>query len=1025
MTQNYFDKETIERIRDAAKLDDIIADFTTLKASGSSQVGECPHCHASKFTYTKSKGIYKCFSGCGKSGKDAISFLMEMTGKEYYEALVYLADRYKIANSAPAPTKKKAANSRIKFRDEQLKASGIPDKYQKYHLRQDQNTEIIADRYQAGTMNTKTWTVQPGDDMIIHYLDLDGGIMKYGAKQQALTRVRWANPELHKDRNGKPIKYQSPYDSGSHLWLPNALIEAYKKDQKFETLVITEGEKKADRLCLSGVYAVGIMGIHNWTANTEMPYQFELLMKRCGIKNVVFLLDSDWEELSISNGKNVEERPNTFFKAVYKFREYFYGYITAGQNLSIYFGYGKSKAYKGADDMIVREIGTDDEASAKLQADLQTAINAKDGAGQYLCCHNITETSAYQLKSFWHLESPAKFLDKHKEALKKLPNFTFNGIRRIYNAEDDTFELAQKILPHEQFWREVKVGENTKLEFFYQGCLNFLSNRGYGLYEYKPRAFRFVQMENKVIHETDPLLIRHFMLDFITEIQNTVSGGTMIKEMLLRGGKQYFGPDNMNNLPRRQVTFNRSEKDSMYLYFQNFYWKITADTIEQRKLSELPFHIWNDQIIKFEPKLLNEPLAKITRNGDEWELEASDDFLKADIANFYFSTSFFHWNKTEEITTDDKGRARVTPRKNPEKMTSEEAQSTVKGLLSKMLAAGYMIHDYLDFGNTKAVVCMDGVETEVGKSHGGTGKSIWAKQFEHLVPMEVIDGKKKNIEEDNHLYEEVDERTKIVLFDDVRVNFNFEFLFSHITTGVTVNPKGEKRYKIAPPKFVITTNHSLNGDDNSHDRRQYNISFSDYFNRARTVGDHYGHQFFHEWDFDQWNYFYNWLATCLQHYLKYRLVNVATDDILNRRRLRQTIGENFLNWATLVFDTRKNQDGSSIGVFLNKRVEKKFLLDSYLEEYPRDSRFVDATKLKEKLQKYCEYARIDFNLPTQGERIKSNGKEYFIVSNEQYTQAMYYPAINMQDDHAKWYNQHIDKTDSIFGHEIGRYDDNR
>ena len=77
----------------------------------------------------------------------------------------------------------------------------------------------------------------------------------------------------------------------------------------------------------------------------------------------------------------------------------------------------------------------------------------------------------------------------------------------------------------------------------------------------------------------------------------------------------------------------------------------------------------------------------------------------------------------------------------------------------------------------------------------------------------------------NHLYENADERTQIILFDDVRVNFNFEFLFSQITTGLLINPKGEKRYKVDPPKFIVITNHALNGDGNSFDRRQYAISF--------------------------------------------------------------------------------------------------------------------------------------------------------------------------------------------------------
>lgn len=1004
-----YNRESIQTLKDAANLVDLIGDFVSLKREGISHVGACPHCHAKKFTVTvtTNKNIYKCFSGCGKTGGDGLQFMMDVMGRSFMDSVKYLADRFNVRMEAPVEVAKIPARDRkMKFRDAQLKASGIPEKYQKYFFRKDSTTQVEADRYQAASID-KGWNVIHGDDMILHYVGLDWEPIMYmdgiNKKLKPLIRVRWANPELHLDKNGKPMKYQSPYGSGSHLWLPNALVKLYEQHSIIETLYITEGEKKADAMCLAGLPTVGIMGISNWSDSTSMPQQFELIIKQCGVRRVVFVLDSDWRNISISPGMPVDSRPQTFFKAVDRYREYFYGYVRGGLNMRIFFAYGLDPVHKGMDDVLTRSLQGEPQ---KLVEDFHTAMASKTGQGNYVHAHDITEASSYQIKVFWHLHSTPAFLEEHKEKLKTLPEFQLGGLIRRWNAEESEFELAQKILPHEQYWSETvwedrNGREKKNISFSYNGFLNFMRNRGYGLQEYKPMSFRFVQVRDKVVTETEPIHIRHYMIDFTREIDNLP-----VLEMLLKGGAQYFGQDKLVNLPRLDLKFHRSDKNHMLFFFKNGYWKITADEITAHPLSDLPDCIWKDQIRDFEPKLLG-TMLNLERDGDSWRVGPQSAELAAamgrcDIAKFYLATSNFAWRKQQELYEDPDGKKIWVEKANPEKTTPEERQFMLAHMASKMVAAGYVLHDHIDYSCMKAIICMDGEEGEVGKSQGGTGKSIWGKQFQHMVPMSIIDGKKKNIEEDNHLYEEVDERTKVILFDDIKVNFNFEFLFSQITTGVTVNQKGVKRYQVEPPKFVLATNHALNGDGNSFDRRQFTISFSDYFNAHRTVGQEFGRQLFYEWDYEQWNLYYNWMATCVQMYMRYGLTHTIPGNMLVRRKLRQDIGENFLTWASLVYDTAKHENGDWLGVYLNKKIEKGYLLEKYLEQYPRDRRYMDAGKLKDKLKKYAEYMGLEFNPTTNGDRLKSDGKEYFILANEAFAAAMVRPAINEDNDHVAW-----------------------
>ena len=90
------DRETIERIMDTAKVEEVVGDFVSLRKRGVNMIGLCPF-HNEKtpsFTVSPSKNLWKCF-GCGKGGKP-VHFIMEHEQLSYYEALRWLAKRYHI-----------------------------------------------------------------------------------------------------------------------------------------------------------------------------------------------------------------------------------------------------------------------------------------------------------------------------------------------------------------------------------------------------------------------------------------------------------------------------------------------------------------------------------------------------------------------------------------------------------------------------------------------------------------------------------------------------------------------------------------------------------------------------------------------------------------------------------------------------------------------------------------------------------------------------------------------------------------
>ena len=89
-------QETVQKILDTARVEEVIGDFVTLRRRGADLWACCPF-HGEKtpsFHVIPSKGQYYCF-GCHK-GASAIGFVMDYEHLSYVEALRYLARKYNI-----------------------------------------------------------------------------------------------------------------------------------------------------------------------------------------------------------------------------------------------------------------------------------------------------------------------------------------------------------------------------------------------------------------------------------------------------------------------------------------------------------------------------------------------------------------------------------------------------------------------------------------------------------------------------------------------------------------------------------------------------------------------------------------------------------------------------------------------------------------------------------------------------------------------------------------------------------------
>jgi len=958
--------------RSEKKLASVIGEFVTLTKKGSALVGDCPHCKAHNgLQVNENRQIFKCFKCNQLAGKTPKDYLMKAENMSFPEALEYLAKHIGyIIEDKPAkkqvltkakPSSDDANEKKPSFAQRMLEASGLTfkDVLAKVYKKDDTKTVFGRPTFKKGTIDSKGEIDLSGDDCLIEYYDLDGMPITYevkdnkksgSGKMKEYCRVRWQYPDEHPSKDGKPTKYKTPYGAGTHIYIPERLRSMYKAGDKIERLFIQEGEKKAEKACKHGMPSIAISGIQNIGQEGRLPEDMIRIIQKCEVKEVCFLLDSDWNDISenIKVNDQVEKRPRNFFYAVRNFKDYCRSLKSRQLYVEIYFGHVQKneKGDKGIDDLLTNTLaGKENE----ILEDITNLMNTKDLVGRYVQLYKITSATDHKLEEYWHLNHPSKFAEAHREVLQHLPEFKIGKHVWKFN-ENGEFVTAQALESDEQYWDEEKKtdrsgNEYTVITFNYNRCFNFLQNRGFGRYRKIDGSIALVHLEAPTVKMVEPIDIRDFVTDFTKAVASE-----RVLNMLYKGGPQYLGPDKLTNIDYIFPNFKIPGREKQVFYFNENCWEITADGIVEIDYTKIQHHIWLQQKKPFSVRK-TEPLINVARCPEtgKFSYKVTETGKKCHFLQFLINASNFTWRKQKLI---DEQLAQTG--KTDLVITEDESYCNIEHLISKLCATGYMLMEGKDRSVARAVVAMDGKSSEVGASNGRSGKSILGENFKQLVPSVYINGKNPEITRDQFLWTGLVEGIRVYFLDDVRPNFDFEFLFANITGDWEVNYKGGGRatfpFEISP-KIYLTTNHALNGDGSSFIDRQWLIAFSDFYNPNHKPIDDFGLMFFSEWQGDQWNLHWNLMAQCVQIYLQYGVVQ-APGERLEIRRLRQDVGETFIMWADEYFS-----DASHLGA----RTPRKNLYDAYVEYAPEQRKYTTSHSFKKRLMKYCKLKGYVFN----------------------------------------------------------------
>ena len=527
-----------------------IRDFIPgLSGMGKHKYCECPFCGKSGkgkglVTYTPKGGSAESAAychACEKGFSSATDAVMHYDGLSFPEAVRYVAEKtnFLIEEEKPEPkttrTKAKTEGKPVtqkrqrtkSFCERQLEESGLTVEDVTAIVKNTDGSELRIPTFVRGGYDTATWTYNLKDDeMLIFYYDLNGDLVKYASRgaagrQKDYVRVRWSNPDLHKSMKGKGVKYQTPPNAQSKLYFPQLIRTYYQNSTPLETLIIQEGEKKAEKACKHGIPSIAIQGINNiGNKETGIIQDLQYLVQRCQIKKVVLLFDSDWDHLSSSLSANdvVDKRPKSFAGAARKFRTYVESMQNVNVSVDVYIGHinENEENEKGIDDLL---CGTLKGQENLLAEDIKRAMLAHDGKSQYVNIHKISTLSDYQIDSFWNLREPEKFFERYKAQLEPLGRFRINHM--TYYVEDGKLKVATKYDSDNELWN-VDIDEKGRktVSFVNREMLKFVAANGfYRIHtaDLENDNYKFVHIEDNVIKESGINEIRNFVYQFVED----------------------------------------------------------------------------------------------------------------------------------------------------------------------------------------------------------------------------------------------------------------------------------------------------------------------------------------------------------------------------------------------------------------------------------------------------------------------------------------------------------------------------
>jgi Bifunctional DNA primase/polymerase, N-terminal len=266
------------------------------------------------------------------------------------------------------------------------------------------------------------------------------------------------------------------------------------------------------------------------------------------------------------------------------------------------------------------------------------------------------------------------------------------------------------------------------------------------------------------------------------------------------------------------------EKECSYKFYQNGYLCITADDIEFVEYSDNDLLIWYDSLQK--------------RDYNKGSGGVFVDFVQKATIN----------------------------------------EDNVKNIL------GYLAHQWKDETTGFIIVLTESCSDP--KMGGGSGKNVFCNLLRLTTSYVSKAGSQAKFDEK---FFQSWNGERIFAISDAKKDFDFEFLKEPSTGGFIWKKLFKDEISVDVhdgPKFVVQTNYSFEVLDGGLRRRIKNIEFTDFFTKAGGIDVYYGKHFHNEWSEADFAGFDNYIAECIQIYLKSGR-KIANNNMTNSGKQKQ------------------------------------------------------------------------------------------------------------------------------------------
>jgi hypothetical protein len=440
------------------------------------------------------------------------------------------------------------------------------------------------------------------------------------------------------------------------------------------------------------------------------------------------------------------------------------------------------------------------------------------------------------------------------------------------------------------FWSASQDGRLSLNNYRFK---NFLQS--YQLFKHSPNeksTFDFVQKDGIFLKIVYEKDIKDFVLKWIeeNEIDESVYN-------LMTGNLKFFKREYLSLMDTKVINPMKDDAENCYLYYKNCIVKINKKGRTMMSYEDAKLSIWKGQVIE--------------RNYIE------SDHHKSEYRTFIWKISGENVEKYKAF------------------------QSVI----------GYLLHSYKTNSNNKAIIFNDEIISD--SPNGRSGKGLFWNALKKLKKVSSLDGKSFDFNK-SFPYQSVSTDCQILVFDDVKKNFQFENLFSVITEGITIEYKGKDSINLGvkdSPKIIITTNYTIKGDSASFIDRMYEVEMSSYFSDKHSPIDEFGHELFNDWSDEEWARFDNYMMECITIYLKKGLIKMPTFNLAYRKLVTQ-IGNEMINFC----DSLER----------NEYYKTKDLFDRFIGMYPERRNFTTQNKITANIKYYCKFKELNCLNPTTG-----------------------------------------------------------